>query len=161
MERTIRPAPVNKTIRVPAAPARAFAVFTAGIGGWWPKTHHIGKAELDHPVIEPRAGGRWYEVGVDGSECDIATVLVWDPPHRLVIAWHLDHEFKYDAALATEVEVRFIAEGEAATRVELEHRHLERLGERAETLRQRIDAPDGWAGLLGLFAGHASNSEGR
>ena len=152
MNRTITPAPVRKTIQVAAPPERAFEVFTAGIGRWWPKSHHIGAADLDCPVIEPRAGGRWFERHVDGAECEIGKVLVWEPPRRLVLAWQLTNEFKFDAALLTEVEVRFIADGENATRVELEHRKLENLGDRAEALRQQIDSPNGWGHLLELFA---------
>jgi uncharacterized protein YndB with AHSA1/START domain len=159
MHRTIMPSPVRKSVRVAAPPDRAFEVFTAGIGRWWPKTHHIGASDLDTLVIEPRAGGRWYERGVDGVECEVGKVLVWEPPARLVLGWQLTPDWKYDPDLITEVEVRFIAEG-SATRVELEHRNLERLGDRAEALRQQIDSPDGWSGLLQLFAQSASQAEG-
>ena len=85
MHRTISPAPVRKSVRVAAPQERAFEVFTAGIGRWWPKSHHIGAADLDTFVIEPRAGGRWYERGVDGSECEVGKVLAWEPPARLVL----------------------------------------------------------------------------
>ena len=149
---TITPAPVRKSVRVGAPRERAFEVFTAGIGRWWPKSHHIGAADLDTLVIEPRQGGRWYERGVDGSECEVGKVLVWNPPARLVLCWQLTPEWKFDPDLITEVEVLFIADGANATRVELEHRNLERLGPRADALRQQIDSPDGWSGLLQLFA---------
>jgi uncharacterized protein YndB with AHSA1/START domain len=151
INKTIVPAPVRKSVRVGAPPGRAFKVFTDGIGRWWPKTHHIGAADLDALVIEPKAGGRWYERGVDGSECDVGKVLVWEPPARLVLAWQLTADWKFDPALITEVEVRFIADGADATRVELEHRDLERYGERADGFRATIDSPDGWSGLLQLF----------
>jgi uncharacterized protein YndB with AHSA1/START domain len=150
-QQTISPAPVRKSVLVAAPPARAFEVFTAGIGRWWPKSHHIGAADLDTIMIEPREGGRWFERGVDGVECEVGKVMVWDPPTRLVLAWQLTPEWKYDPALVTEVEVRFTAEGNG-TRVELEHRNLERLGDRADAVRQQIDAPNGWGGLLQLFA---------
>ena len=156
MDQTIRPAPVRKSVRVNAPPQRAFEVFTAGIGRWWPKSHHICKSDLDTHVIEPRAGGRWYERGVDGVECDVGKVLVWDPPSRLVLAWQLTPGWTYDPELITEVEVQFIADGVNATRVELEHRNLERMGERAEAMRQQIDSPNGWGALLQLFAETAS-----
>jgi uncharacterized protein YndB with AHSA1/START domain len=156
MQRTIMPAPVRKSIHVGAPRDRAFEVFTAGIGRWWPKTHHIGAADLDALVIEPRQGGRWFERGVDGSECEVGKVLVWDPPARLVLAWQLTPEWKYDPNLITEVEVQFIAESPNATRVELEHRNLERMGDRADAMRQQIDSPEGWSGLLQLFAQSAT-----
>jgi uncharacterized protein YndB with AHSA1/START domain len=157
-QRTIMPAPVRRSIQVGVSRERAFDVFTAGIGRWWPKTHHIGTADLDTLVIEPRQGGRWFERGVDGSECEVGKVLVWDPPARLVLAWQLTPEFKYDPELITEVEVQFIAEGANATRVELEHRNLEQFGDRADAMRQQIDGPDGWGGLLQLFAQSATQA---
>jgi uncharacterized protein YndB with AHSA1/START domain len=147
----ITPAPVRKSIFVNAPPARAFETFTSGIGSWWPKSHKIGKAELDRPVLEPTAGGRWYELGVDGSQCEVGKVLIWDPPTRLVLIWQLTAEFKFDPDLVTEVEVEFTPEG-SGTRVDLEHRNLERLGETADKLREAVDAPGGWSGLLALFA---------
>lgn len=103
-------------------------------------------------IIEPRVGGRWYERGEDGSECDWGKVLAWEPPSRLLLAWQLDARFRYDAAVATEVEVRFIADGPNATRVELEHRCLERLGKEAEALREKVASPGGWPLLLERFA---------
>ncbi len=152
MNQTIAPAPVRKSVRVDAPPQRAFEIFTAGIGRWWPKTHHIGTSDLDKHVIEPRTGGRWFERGVDGAECEIGKVLVWDPPSRLVLNWQLNPDWKFDADLITEVEVRFSPDGTGATRVELEHRNLERFGSRADAFRQQIDSPEGWGGLLQLFA---------
>ncbi|HXW40582.1 MAG TPA: SRPBCC family protein [Xanthobacteraceae bacterium] len=157
MNQTVMPAPVRKSVRVDAPPERAFEVFTAGIGRWWPKSHHIGAAELDAPVIEPKAGGRWYERGVDGVECEIGKVLVWEPPARLVLAWQLTAGWKYDRNLVTEVEVRFIPDGAGATRVELEHRNLERYGDRADVLRGQIDSAGGWSSLLQLFAEAAAH----
>ena len=151
----IRPAPVRKSIFVAAPPERAFDVFANGIGRWWPKSHKIGSADVDKPVIEPCAGGRWYERGVDGSECEIGKVAVWDPPLRLVLIWQLNAQWTFERELETEVEVLFRAEG-SGTRVDLEHRHLERLGETAEGMRQAIDSPGGWGGLLALFADEAS-----
>jgi len=157
MNQTVMPAPVRKSVRVDAPPERAFEVFTAGIGRWWPKSHHIGAAELDAPVIEPKAGGRWYERGVDGVECEIGKVLVWEPPARLVLAWQLTADWKYDRNLVTEVEVRFIPDGAGATRVKLEHRNLERYGDRTDVLRGQIDSAGGWSSLLQLFAEAAAH----
>lgn len=107
---------------------------------------------MKEAVIEPRVGGRWFERGNDGSECDWGRVLVWEPPVRVVLAWQLDSEWHYNPELRTEVEVRFIAESAEATRVELEHRYLERLGDQGPVLREKIDAPGGWSALLGLYA---------
>ena len=159
INKTIVPAPVRKSVRVGAPPERAFKVFTDGIGRWWPKTHHIGAADLDALVIEPKAGGRWYERGVDGSECDVGKVLVWEPPARLVLAWQLTADWKFDPGLITEVEVRFIADGANATRVELEHRDLERYGEQADGVRATIDSSEGWNRILQLFKQAAEQSE--
>lgn len=147
--RTIHAAPVRKTIRVSAAPAHAFEVFAERFDAWWPKTHHIGQAEMKEAVLEPRAGGRWYERGVDGSECEWGSVLVWEPPQRLVLSWHINSKFAYDERVASEVEVRFIAESKDVTRVELEHR-IESAD--AEAIRASVDAPNGWSGLLELYA---------
>jgi uncharacterized protein YndB with AHSA1/START domain len=148
MNRTINVAPVRKTVRVNAAPARAFEAFTAGIGRWWPASHSIGATPLRDVVIEPRAGGRWYERDEDGSECDWGVVLAWEPPARLVLGWQLDAEFRRNPAATTEVELTFIGESAGVTRVELEHRHLERLGAQGEVLRGKVDSPNGWTGIL-------------
>lgn len=156
MSTQIRPAPVRKSIFVNASREHAFDVFTSGIGQWWPKTHHIGKSDLDRPVIEPKVGGRWYEVAVDGSQCEVGQVLVFDPPARLVLIWQLQADFTFDPDLLTEVEVRFTPEG-AGTRVDLEHRDLERLGDGADKLREAVDSPGGWSGLLALFAEAAAS----
>ncbi len=152
MNKTITPAPVRRAVTVKASQARAFEVFTSRIGAWWPKSHHIGKVEPETLVIEPRAGGRWFERAPDGTECDLGRVLTWEPPARLVLAWQLNPKFQYQADLITEVELRFIPDGAGATRVELEHRNLDRFGEGAAAMRDRIDAPRGWPMILDAFA---------
>jgi len=151
MSTTIRPAPVRTSVLVNAPPERAFELFTSGIGRWWPRTHKIGSADLDRPVIQPRLDGRWYQLGVDGSECDIGKVAVWEPPSRLLLIWQLTPEFTYDPDLVTEVEILFTSEGDG-TRVELEHRDLERMGEKADAMRETVSGPGGWPALLQLFA---------
>ena len=103
----IQPAPVRKSVTVKAPPAKAFEVFTAGIGRWWPKSHHIGATEPQTVVIEPKADGRWYELGLDGVECEVGKVLVWDPPGRLVLGWQLRDDWTFDPELITEVDIRF------------------------------------------------------
>ena len=111
-------APVRKEIVVEASQERAFRVFTAEHGAWWPlATHHIGAQAAETAVIEPRVGGRWLERAADGTECQWGRVLVWDPPGRLVLAWQIGADWKHDDALLTEVEVRFVALGPALTRV--------------------------------------------
>ena len=149
---TITPAPVRKTIAVKAAPERAFAVFTANMGRWWLRSHSInGGVPMKDVIIEPRVGGRWYELGEDGSQCDWGKVLAWEPPRRVLLGWQIDGAWKYDPALITEVEVNFVPEN-GGTRVELEHRHLERMGAAAKAARQAVDSPGGWSGLLEAFA---------
>jgi uncharacterized protein YndB with AHSA1/START domain len=147
--------PVRKTIQVQATPARAFEVFAAGMSRWWLPTHTINptKSPIAEVVIEPRSGGRWFERGVDGSECDWGRVLHWEPPTRLVLAWQIDAQWNFDPALRTEVEVRFDAQAEGTTKVSLEHRHLERFGDAAAEMRAAFTSPGGWGGLLERYAG--------
>ena len=143
--------PVRKTIVVEAAQARAFKVFTEGFDRWWPREHKIGKATLKRAVLEPRAGGRWYEIGEDGSECDWGKVLAYEPPNRLVLAWQITATWQFDEAFVTEVEVRFISEGEKRTRVELEHRNLDRYDAHEVEIRKAFESPGGWGGILERF----------
>lgn len=144
--------PIFKTIRVKAAPARAFEVFSAGMSRWWLRDHSINptKSPIEEVVMEPHAGGRWYERGVDGSECDWGRVLVWEPPTRLVLAWQISAQWAYDPALHTEIELRFTAQAGSETQVTLEHRQLERYGDAATDLRKGLDG--GWGGLLERYA---------
>ena len=153
---TIKPAPVRKSLSVKASPERAFEVFTARFDAWWPRTHSIGDAPLKEAVIEPREGGRWYGKLENGTEAEWGEVLAWEPPRRLLLAWRIGADWKYDANLLTEVEVTFTPEVGGATRVELEHRHLERMGEGAEATRAQLDG--GWPGLLHAFAELAERS---
>ena len=143
---------VTKEIVVQAPPERAFRVFTENFDRWWPRGHHIGKGEMKAAIMEGRPNGRWYELGVDGSECDWGYVIAWEPPRRVVLAWQLDAQWHYDPSLTTEVEVTFTPVGASSTRVELEHRYLERFGEMEGAVRKGIDSPEGWSGLLELFA---------
>jgi hypothetical protein len=146
---------VRTSVTVEVPQRHAFRVFTEEFESWWPRDHHIGEVPPEAEVIELREGGRIYERAPDGTECDWAKVLAYAPPERFVIGWLLDAEFEYDPDLMTEVEIRFIAEGAHATRVELEHRGLEIFGEKAEKVRDAIRAPDGWSGILKRFAGVA------
>ena len=146
-------APVRKTIVVQAAQARAFEVFTRGIGRWWPASHAIGASPLRDAVVEERVGGRWFERGEDGSECEWGRVLAWEPPTRLVLSWAISGEWKQepDPARASEVEVRFLADGPGRTRVELEHRHLDRHGEGWEGYAAGMASPNAWPLFLSRF----------
>jgi uncharacterized protein YndB with AHSA1/START domain len=147
---------VRQSVVVETSRERAFYVFTQGMTTWWPiDSHSIGSAPMAEAVIEPRAGGRWYERGEDGSECDWGRVLAWDPPDRVVLVWQLSPEWKRDPGLHTEIEVRFTAEGDGRTRVDLEHRKLEAYGERAEEMRGIFGSDGGWNGLLRRFAEQA------
>lgn len=147
----IRPAPVRRSVFVNATPQHAFEVFTAGFGRWWPKTHSVGSAPQKDAVLELREGGRWYEVGEDGSQQDWGRVATWEPPQRVVLIWSIGADWKYDPKLETEVEITFTPEG-SGVRVDLEHRNLERMGEAAEAVAASIGAEGGWGGLLRMFA---------
>jgi uncharacterized protein YndB with AHSA1/START domain len=147
------PTSVRKTITVRAPQEVAWRVFTQQMGAWWPLTlYKIGKASAVDAVIEPRVGGRWYERGEDGSTCDWGSVLVWESPSRLVLSWDINADWQYDPALKTEIEIRFIPEGEGVTRVELEHRRLDRYGARRDEMRQIFDKTGDWGRLLAMFA---------
>jgi uncharacterized protein YndB with AHSA1/START domain len=145
--------PVMRDVTVPTTVSRAFEVFTTHFDSWWPRTHHIGKVDFEQAIIEPRVGGRWYERGVDGSECNWGTVLAWEPPTRVVLAWQLNGRFEYDAdpARASEVEVTFRAIDNRSTVVTLEHRYLERMVAAAEA-REGIGGDGGWTMILQQYA---------
>ena len=144
---------VRQSVVVDAPRERAFTIFTERMSTWWPlATHSIGTKPVTTAVVEPRAGGRWFERSADGSECDWGRVLVWEPPQRVVLTWQLSADFQADPDLHTEVEVRFHAEEDGRTRVELEHRGLEAFGGRAEEMRGVFDSEGGWRGMLAGFA---------
>jgi uncharacterized protein YndB with AHSA1/START domain len=147
-------APVRTSIVVQAPIAKAFEVFTADIGSWWPETHHILEGELAEMVFEPRAGGHVYDRATDGSECRWARVLAYEPPDRVVFSWdiNLQWHLESDPERTSEVEVRFIAETDTRTRVELEHRGIERHGEGWEAMHESVGSPEGWGGGLRAFA---------
>ena len=153
---TIRPLRGTVTVGVPVD--RAFQVFTGSFTTWWPPQYHIGNADMAEAVLEPRAGGRWYEKGTDGSECDWGRVLVWEPPHRLVVTWQINGQWQFDPDPdhASEIEVRFTANGPAQTVVELEHRHLDRLVG-GQALHDAILGGGGWTAVLELFAKATAN----
>jgi uncharacterized protein YndB with AHSA1/START domain len=150
MMKTIAVAPVRKSVRVKAPPTRAFEIFTAGMKRWWLPNYSINKSPIADIVVEPRQGGRWFERGEDGSECQWGKVLAWEPPGRLVLTWQISPQWQYDPDLVTEVEVRFVPDS-GGTRVDLEHR-LEGYGDAADQMRAIFDGPNAWMGILEKFA---------
>jgi uncharacterized protein YndB with AHSA1/START domain len=143
---------VRRSVTIQGAPDHAFAVFTDGLSTWWPlQTHTIGAQPAAAAIIEPRAGGRWFERAADGSETDWGRVLAWEPPHRLVLSWEITPDWQHDTAIDTEIEVTFVADGDR-TRVELEHRGLETYGDRAGEMRGVFESEGGWGGLLDRYA---------
>jgi len=145
---------VRTSIVVEAPIERAFSVFTEDIGSRWSPEHHILEAELAEMVFEPREGGHVYDRGVDGSVCRWARVLAYEPPHRVVISWDINTQWQLETDLerTSEVEVRFVAEASDRTRVELEHRNLDRHGQGWEQMRDAVGSPDGWPEGLRDFA---------
>jgi uncharacterized protein YndB with AHSA1/START domain len=147
------PNSVRKVVVVQAPPVVAWRVFTERMGTWWPLANYkIGKAKAVDALIEPRVGGRWYERGEDGSTCNWGSVLLWEPPSRLLLSWDITADWQYDPDLKTELEVRFIPEGKDVTRVELEHRRLDRYGARRDEMRTIFDTTGDWGRLLQAFA---------
>ena len=149
---------VRKELLINASQLRTFQAFTEQIDHWWPRSHHIGKSEMKRAVLETKGGGRWYEIGVDGSQCDWGKVLVFDPPHKLILAWQITAQWQYDPNFLTEVEVNFIEQGPNRTRLTLEHRNIEKFGLKAEEMWSAFDSEGGWTGMLNALAKHA---EGR
>jgi uncharacterized protein YndB with AHSA1/START domain len=147
---------VTTSVVVDVPQARAFKVFTVEIGTWWDPDHHLlpEGTTLTAMVFEPRVGGHVYDVVSDGSECRWSRVLAYDPPERVVFSWdiNLQWEIDPDPDRASEVEVRFIAEAPDRTRVELEHRNLDRHGDGWEQMRDAVGSPNGWSSGLSLYA---------
>ena len=159
MTRTITIAPVRRTIVVAATPEHAFQVFTDGIDRWWPKTHRLGGIPITESIIEPFVGGRWFTRRADGKDVTVGHVRAWDPGQRFIVGWEISADWKPEprVALSSEVEVRFIAEGAKSTRIDLEHRDFERMGEAdGTTMRTQVDG--GWPTLLNLFASEISGN---
>ena len=149
---------VRHALTVKAPAERAFRVFTERLGAWWPlEPYSIGESPAVDAALEPRVGGRWFERGEDGSECDWGHVLVWEPPHRVVLSWEISADWQPDPSAQSQVEVRFTPTDDG-TRVELEHRGIERHGTGWEGMRDAVAAPDGWDLGLGRFAEAAARA---
>ena len=145
---------VRRSVTVPVPPATAFAVFTERLGDFKPPEHNLLQVPIAETVLEPRVGGAILDRGVDGSECRWARVLAFEPPTRLVFSWDIGPtwQIETDPARTSEVEVRFVADGEESTRVELEHRHLDRHGPGWTSVRDGVDADQGWPLYLDRYA---------
>jgi uncharacterized protein YndB with AHSA1/START domain len=145
---------IRQSIVVEAPIDRAFSVFTEDFGSFKPPEHNLLEVEIAETVFEPREGGNLYDRGVDGSECRWARVLAYEPPNRVLFSWDINPQWQIETDLekTSEVEVRFIAESPQRTRVELEHRNLDRHGEGWQGVREAVDSEGGWPLYLRRFA---------
>jgi uncharacterized protein YndB with AHSA1/START domain len=145
---------VRRQILVNAPISEAFRVFTERFGDFKPREHNLMQAPIAETVFEPRVGGHIYDRAVDGSECRWARILAFDPPDRVVFSWDISPRWQLetDPALTSEVEVRFVAETPERTRVELEHRNLDRHGSGWQSVRDGVDNEAGWPLYLQRYA---------
>jgi uncharacterized protein YndB with AHSA1/START domain len=145
---------VRHEIVVDAPIDRAFSVFTEDFGSFKPPEHNMLGVEIAETVFEPRVGGHLYDRGIDGSECRWARVLAYEPPNRVVISWDISPQWQIETDLdkTSEVEVRFISETPERTRIELEHRNLDRHGDGWDAVRAAVDSEGGWPTYLQRFA---------
>ena len=144
---------VRTQIVVEAPIERAFSVFTEDFGSFKPPEHNMLEVEIAETVFETHVGGSVYDRGVDGSEFRWARVLAYEPPHRVVFSWDLSPQWQIetDHDKTSEVEIRFTSESAQRTRVDIEHRHLDRHGDGWESLRDSVDSDGGWGGCLRRF----------
>lgn len=151
---------VKKSVTVRTSAPHAFKIFTERLDLWWPKSHHIGKVDLADAKMEPKVGGRWYERGVDGSECDWGRVLAWDPPRALSLSWQITPSwtFEPDPAQGSRLDVTFHDLGDGRTRVDLVHSELQRHGKGWEALREAVSSGGGWPGILAAYVASAEAS---
>jgi len=147
-------ASVRTQIVVEAPIERAFRVFTEDFDNIKPREHNMLNVEIEETVFEPREGGRVYDRGVDGSECHWARVLAYEPPDRVVFSWDINPQWQLETDLdkTSEVEVRFVSETPERTRVELEHRNLDRHGDGWEGERDAVGSEGGWPLYMQRFA---------
>ena len=144
----------RSSVVVQATIDRAFQVFTEQFGAFKPPEHNLLGVEIAETVLEPRVGGYLYDRGVDGSECRWGRVLAYEPPRRLVISWDISPQWRLeeDRDKTSEVEIRFVAESSERTRVQLEHRNLDRHGPGWESLREGVASDQGWPLYLDRYA---------
>jgi len=147
-------ATVNKAIVVNAPIEEAFRVFTDRFGDFKPPEHNLLGAPITETVFEGRAGGHIFDRAADGSECHWARVLIYEPPTRVVFSWDIGPTWQVEQDLdnTSEVEVRFTADGPTRTRVELEHRNLDRHGPGWDGVRAGVDGDEGWSLYLDRYA---------
>ena len=147
-------ATVRKHVVVDTPIERAFTVFTDRFGDFKPPEHNMLGAPITETVFEPRVGGGIVDRAADGSECRWARILAYEPPARVVFSWDISPQWQVetDPELTSEVEVRFVAEGPDRTRVELEHRHLDRHGPGWQSVSDGVDGDQGWPLYLARFA---------
>ena len=145
---------VQTEVVVGAPAERAFQLFTERFDQVKPREHNMLSVDIAESVFEARVGGRVYDRGVDGSECQWGRVLAYEPPHRIVFSWDISPHWQIesDTSRSSEVEVRFIADGPTKTRVELEHRNLDRHGDGWEGTREGVRGDQGWPLYLQRFA---------
>jgi uncharacterized protein YndB with AHSA1/START domain len=138
--------PVRKSVVVKTGIERAFELFVDRFDAIKPREHNLLAVPIAETIFEPRVGGHIYDVGTDGSQCKWARVLAYEPPSRVVFSWDIGPTWQLEAdpAKTSEVEVRFIAESDDRTRVELEHRHLERHGTAWRSVADGIEGDAGW-----------------
>ena len=144
---------VSRQVVVNAPQATAFAAFTERFGDFKPPEHNLLAAPIAATVFEPRAGGHIYDRAADGSECRWARILAYEPPNRVVFSWDISPQWQIetDPDRTSEVEVRFVAEGPDHTRVELEHRHLDRHGPGWQSVAEGVDGDAGWPLYLARY----------
>lgn len=149
---------IRQAVTVPISPAAAFAAFTQRLGDFKPPEHNLLSAPIAETVLEPRVGGAIVDRGVDGSECRWARILAFEPPARLVFSWDIGPtwQIESDPARCSEVEVRFLPDGPGGTRVEIEHRNIDRHGPGWEAVRAGVDSEGGWPLYLARFAAVAT-----
>jgi uncharacterized protein YndB with AHSA1/START domain len=150
----VQAAVVRHNVVVEAPIARAFTVFTERFSDFKPPEHNLLTVPIAETVFEPRIGGHIYDRGVDGSQCRWARILAYDPPERVVFSWDISPQWQLetDPDNASEVEVRFIAETPQRTRVELEHRHIDRHGPGWQAVSEGVDGEAGWPLYLHRYA---------
>lgn len=141
----MKPQQVRKELLVNASQETAFNVFLKKMDLWWPRSHHVGKANMIEMVLEPKPKGRWYSTHDDGQECMVGYVDSYEPFSRLKLVWQLGGDFQFDPNLITNVEVLFEKQGPSQTLVKFEHRNLELLGDKAPGIDQ------GWSMIMDVY----------